>query len=356
MPIKYNEIEHCVTKLRNFLISRGFMEVHNQPINSHVVNNHNHNHNNNHNHNHNHKLHQNTLYKDKVAWPNTISNKLWLEHILLDNPQLNGCFRIRNYISNSPICEFESKGNINDLMIFEKNLLQWIGFKQCKQNNITNTYQYTNCLMGEYGRLVDWSKYKHSSDKYPIYPDYICSNKNILNSMHKSNSTKYHDKQTQYPVYDGNTNYKQNISILNKDEPVIFIENDKNILNKTISKTSNLWNIKKDKNKIYNINVFLYGNETIIGAERSSNKDEIVNSFNINTINDDYKSHDSGGSDESNGLDEPKLSDLFKNITDEIIKNEFDDFIKKDFFERYGGEINIKNMTNAIKNSRLDMI
>ena len=92
-----------------------------------------------------------------VNWPLPQTGQMWLEKELLDNPELPGVFCISTSYRNEPnpipgrhdkifpMFEFESRGNMSDMIQLEEELLEHLGFKQdaayldydtaCKQVN-----------------------------------------------------------------------------------------------------------------------------------------------------------------------------------------------------------------------------
>ena len=76
-----------------------------------------------------------------VNWPLPQTGQMWLERELLDNPKVNGVFCITTSYRNEPnpiegrhdkifpMFEFESHGDINDMVELESELLEHLGFE-----------------------------------------------------------------------------------------------------------------------------------------------------------------------------------------------------------------------------------
>ena len=120
----FNEV---VQKLRNFFISRGFIEVHTQnrlsilaacedPFTISTFN-----------------------YAGQV-WPLPQTGQMWLEYEMLKNPEPNGYFCVSTSYRNEPdpvpgrhdlifpMFEFELKGDMNALIEMEADLLKYLGY------------------------------------------------------------------------------------------------------------------------------------------------------------------------------------------------------------------------------------
>ena len=121
---------HAATKLlRDFFESKGFIEVHPQnrlsilaacedPATMATYN-----------------------YSGSV-WPLPQTGQMWLEHYLLDNPDEKGFFCVSTSYRNEPnpvpgrhdlifpMFEFETRGDMDDLVQLEKELLEHLGFKK----------------------------------------------------------------------------------------------------------------------------------------------------------------------------------------------------------------------------------
>jgi aspartyl/asparaginyl-tRNA synthetase len=131
----FNEV---VQKLRNFFISRGFIEVHTQnrlsilaacedPFTISTFN-----------------------YAGQV-WPLPQTGQMWLEYEMLKNPEPNGYFCVSTSYRNEPdpvpgrhdlifpMFEFELKGDMNALIEMEADLLKYLGYGK-KENMKSGDY------------------------------------------------------------------------------------------------------------------------------------------------------------------------------------------------------------------------
>ncbi|MFH1445659.1 MAG: amino acid--tRNA ligase-related protein [Nanoarchaeota archaeon] len=141
--INIHEYNFTVNKMREFFISRGFVEV---PVQS--------------------RLSILAACEDpetvrtfefgNAVWPLPQTGQVWLEYELLNNPDVNGVFCIstsyrdeQNPIEGRhdrifPMFEFESRGTVQDLMQLEKDLLTHMGFtsfmKQVSYNDAAKFY------------------------------------------------------------------------------------------------------------------------------------------------------------------------------------------------------------------------
>lgn len=121
------EFDHCVGKMRDFFKGKGFVEVHPQsrvsilaacedPETISTFN-----------------------YAGQV-WPLPQTGQMWLEYELLTNPSPPGYFCVSTSFRNEPnpvegrhdkvfpMFEFEMKGDMNDMMKLERELLEYLGF------------------------------------------------------------------------------------------------------------------------------------------------------------------------------------------------------------------------------------
>ncbi len=160
---------------------------------------------------------------------------MWLEHALLKNPDLPGLFCVSTSYRNEPnpipgrhekifpLFEFESKGNFDDLLTMEKELLDYLGFNKFYDNN-NNKYPE--------GNYVDMMK-KYDTNEIKAYHE------NLM-------------KKDYGPVY------------LLKNFPI---------------HTSPFWNMKITNDIAHKCDVILQGNETIGSAERSCDKEVMRDMF-----------------------------------------------------------------------------
>jgi aspartyl/asparaginyl-tRNA synthetase len=120
------EYSEVVNKLRNFFMSRGFMEVPVQSRTSILAA----------------CEDPDTVSKFEfsgVVWPLPQTGQMWLEYELLKNPEVSGVFCISTSYRDEPnpipgrhdkifpMFEFESRGGMKELMELEQDLLLWLG-------------------------------------------------------------------------------------------------------------------------------------------------------------------------------------------------------------------------------------
>lgn len=165
------------------------------------------------------------------VWPLPQTGQMWLEYELLTKPELSGVFCVSTSFRNEknpipgrhkiifPMFEFEIKGGLADLRIFEIELLEYLGFGDKK-----------DFFYKSYDGLKDFYGVKE------------------LEAEHENKMTKDFG-------------------------PIVFCE-------RFPSYTSPFWNMKrKDKDYSEKIDVIIYGNETIGSAERSTNPEEMKEEF-----------------------------------------------------------------------------
>jgi aspartyl/asparaginyl-tRNA synthetase len=215
---------------------------------------------------------------------------MWLERVLLENPQLPGAFCVSTSYRNEPnpvegrhdkifpMFEFEIHGGQEALVQFEKELLEHLGFPKVGAD-------------GDYPR-VDYEQ---------VAKDY-----GVRELGHE------HEER------------------LEKDYgPAVFLENFPFY-------TSPFWNMKADmkSGRSNKVDVIIHGIETIGSAERSCNTKEMKEMFeNI-----------------SDGL---YAKTLYNKFTKERVEKELDDFLSYNFFPRSGGGIGVTRMIRAMKLSGL---
>jgi aspartyl/asparaginyl-tRNA synthetase len=217
------EFDQCVTKLRTFFKAKGFIEVHTQSAQSILAA----------------CEDPSTIAKynyNGKEWPLPQTGQMWLEHVLLKNPLAKGAFCVSTSYRNEPspvpgrhelifpMFEFESHGDMDDMIKLEKELLEFLGFAKTAQNG-------TDYPEGDY---VDMA------EKYGV--------KELENE---------HEAQ------------------LEKDYgPAFFLKHFPFY-------TSPFWNMKADvKSGISKkVDVIIHGIETIGSAERSTNPEEMRDLF-----------------------------------------------------------------------------
>ena len=218
------DFDAAVQKLREFFKMKGFIEVHPQnrlsilaacedPTTMATYN-----------------------YAGNV-WPLPQTGQMWLEHYLLQNPDEKGFFCVSTSYRNEPnpvpgrhdlifpMFEFESKGDMNDMIVLEKELLEYLGFK--KQMYPDNLYPE-----GDYNDVAD---------KYGV---------DILEHEHETQLEKDHG-------------------------PVFFLKNFP-------ERTSPFWNMARneDGETAKKVDVIIHGIETIGSAQRSCDKEMMRKQFN----------------------------------------------------------------------------
>jgi aspartyl/asparaginyl-tRNA synthetase len=255
-----------VQKLREFFLAKGFLEVPTQSRLSILAACEN-----------PHSITQ-FNYSGEV-WPLPQTGQMWLEHELLQNPDWNGVFCISTSYRQEkdpipgrhelifPMFEFESKGDINDMRKMEEELLIHLGF-------------------GTPNRVF----YNSMCDKYDVQ---------ILENREETKMWE---------------DFGHCISLEHFPE-----------------RTNPFWNMKHDRGDLYNkIDVILFGQETIGSAERSTNVEQMRNTF--YTI--------------ENGGYAKKLFELFGK---ERVEKELEEFLSYNFFSRFGGGIGMTRLSRAYK-------
>lgn len=220
------------------------------------------------------------------VWPLPQTGQMWLEYELLKNPDLPGVFCVSTSYRNEPnpvpgrhklifpMFEFELKGSIDELKEFETELLEYLGFGA----RAGFTYKTYDELKEYYktDELTHKDEYAMQTDFSPVL---FC---------------------TDFPTY-----------------------------------TSPFWNMKRNGDThAHKIDVIMHGHETIGSAERSSNVEEMRESF--YTI--------------SEGKYAEKLFDLFG---EERVEAELNDFLSLAFIPRVGGGIGMTRMINAFEKQEL---
>jgi aspartyl/asparaginyl-tRNA synthetase len=225
----YKEFDAAVTKLRDFFKSKDFVEVHTQD-----------------------KLSILAACEDPTTmstynyagnvFPLPQTGQMWLEHYLLEHPEEQGFFCLSTSYRNEPnpikgrhdlifpMFEFESKGDMNDLLQLEKELLEYLGFKKDMYPN--NEYPEGD--------------YEDVAKKYGV---------DLLEHEHETQLEKDHG-------------------------PVYFLKNFP-------ERTSPFWNMalcEGDPTHSRKVDVIIHGIETIGSAQRSCDKEVMRHTF--NTISD----------------------------------------------------------------------
>lgn len=269
------DFQNAVSKMREFFLLKGFVEVHPQsklsilaacedPTTMSTYN-----------------------YEDKV-WPLPQTGQMWLEHYLLTNPEERGFFCVSTSYRNEPnpvpgrhckifpMFEFEMHGGMEELEKMESELLDYLGF-----NRKEGVYPG-----GDYDQVAE---------TYGV---------DVLENEHEEQLEKDHG-------------------------PIYFLKNFP-------ERTSPFWNMQLHESKTHanKIDVIMHGMETIGSAERSTNPEDMKNTF--QTISEGEYA---------------KM--LYDNFGEERVNRELDEFLKLDFFPRSGGGIGVTRMIRAMKLSGL---
>ena len=260
----YNSL---VQKLREFFLEKNFVEVPTQSRlsilaaceNPHSVS---------------------TFEYNGEVWPLPQTGQMWLEYELLKNPTWEGVFCIstsyraeKNPIPGRhelifPMFEFESKGRYKDLILLEKEILEYLGFGAPVEMDYNETCK-------QYGDV------------------------SILENEHES-------------------------KMWNEVGHCVSLQNFP-------LRTNPFWNMQNQKDDIFNkVDVILYGQETIGAAERSCDVDSMRKMF--------YTIENGGYSE--------KLFELFGK---ERVEKELEDFLKFDFFPRFGAGIGLTRLARAME-------
>ena len=219
--INPQEFDKCVSIMRDFFKKKNFVEVHTQTRLSILA-----------------ACEDPTTistyqYAGQV-WPLPQTGQMWLEYEMLKNPECPGYFCVSTSYRNEPnpvqgrhdkifpMFEFELKGGIEELKQMERELLQYMGFK-----NKEGTHQYPE------------DTYRSTAKKYEVVE-------------------LEHEHETQMGIDYGD---------------VFFLTNFPNY-------TSPFWNMsQKDNDEANKVDVIIHGVETIGSAERSSDPDEMRKQF-----------------------------------------------------------------------------
>ena len=225
------------------------------------------------------------------VWPLPQTGQMWLEDVLLNDPDIKGCFTVSTSYRNEPnpvpgrhdlifpMFEFETKGGQTEMIQLEKELLEHIGFDKVG-----------------------------GTAAVPDYPE-----------------EEYRDMMVKYGADDLEHEHEQQME---KDYgPVLFLKNFP-------YHTSPFWNMKKEGETAAKVDVIVHGIETIGSAERSCDKDEMRQQF--LTISD-------GG----------YANLLFDKFGHKRVYNELEEFLDRDFFPRFGGGIGVTRMIRAMEMSNL---
>lgn len=177
-----------------------------------------------------------------VNWPLPQTGQMWLERDLLDNPKVNGVFCVTTSYRNEPnpvegrhdkifpMFEFESHGDMDDMIKLEKELLNHLGFgREMWKNEGTNQVEY------DYHEI----DYDEASDHYGV----------------------------------SELDYAEEEALCKDFTPCTFVKNFP-------LRTHPFWNMKHKGNGIYSkVDVIMHGMETIGSAERATDTHEMREQF-----------------------------------------------------------------------------
>jgi len=237
---------------------------------------------------------------DKKKWPLPQTSQMWLEHELLNNPDVPGIYTLSTSYRQEPypmpgrhetmfpMFEFEGKGNYEDLNFMLKNLLNELGLKGSSFEPKEITY--------------DEACWKLNRDEIEA-----------------------------------------------RDEAILGEEmgSDVYFIKKFPERTSPFWNMKREKAFTFRVDsdnhrktasellalktdVIVAGHETIGCAERETDKHLMRDNF--ETI--------------SGGRYADKIRSEFGR---ERVNRELENFLEMDFFERYGGGIGVHRLINGMR-------
>ena len=212
------------------------------------------------------------------VWPLPQTGQMWLEHELLNKPESKGFFCVSTSYRQEPnaipgrhdiifpMFEFEMPGTIEDLKAMEYELCEYLGFTKPTEKTYRE-WQYYYDFEGELEADHETKMYKHFTTAMI----------------------------TDFPEF-----------------------------------TSPFWNMSRNNDGTSKkIDVILGGMETIGSAERSTNVDQMRDTFHTIT----------------EGAYSKLLFDLFGK---ERVEAELEEFLKFDFFPRVGGGIGITRMIPAL--------
>ena len=265
-PTKFTE---TVGLLRSFFLDKGFLEVHTQNRLSILAACED-------------PFNVATYNYAGQVWPLPQTGQMWLEHELLSQPDAKGFFCVSTSYRQEPnaipgrhdiifpMFEFEFPGDINDLKKMEYELCEYLGFPAITEK----TY-------------AEWQAH------YGLPTDY---------------------------------------EMTAEEEGKMFDEFGATMITDFPEMTSPFWNMSRypGETESKKIDVILGGMETIGSAERSTNKDQMRDTF--HTITDGAYSN--------------LLYDLFGK---DRVEAELEEFLKFDFFPRVGGGIGMTRMIAALE-------
>ena len=265
--INSKKFSYVVNKLRTFFLTRGFIEVHTQNRLSILAACED-------------PTTITTFNYNNTKYPLPQTGQMWLEYELLTQPDVSGYFCVSTSYRNEPnpipgrhdlifpMFEFELKGNLDQLEQLERELLEYLG----------------------YGPRTSFP------------------------------SGNYVDVANEYNTYEVKHEHEQRLYA--EKGPVFFLKNFPEY-------TSPFWNMRRTGTLANKIDVILSGMETIGSAERSCDKDDMLDKFqNI-----------------SNGL---YAKTLYNTFGKERVDREMNQFLSYDFIERSGGGIGLTRLISSM--------
>ena len=264
-----NKFTKTVGLLRSFFLDKGFLEVHTQNRLSILAACED-------------PFNVATYKYAGQVWPLPQTGQMWLEHELLSKPDSKGFFCVSTSYRQEPnaipgrhdiifpMFEFEFPGNIDDLKAMEYELVEYLGFPKPTEK----TY-------------ADWQKH------YGLAEDY---------------------------------------EMTAEEEGKMFEEFKTTLITDFPEMTSPFWNMSRYEDGIHSkkIDVILGGMETIGSAERSTNVDQMRDTFHSIT-------------------DGAYANLLFELFGKDRVEAELEEFLKFDFFPRVGGGIGMTRMIAALE-------
>ena len=266
--INPNKFTHASGLLRSFFLDKGFEEVHTQNRLSILAACED-------------PFNVATYNYAGQVWPLPQTGQMWLEYELLTKPSSKGFFCISTSYRQEPnaipgrhdiifpMFEFEMPGDIDDLKAMEYELCEYLGFGEITEK----TY-------------AEWQKH------YGLAEDYEMTAEEETNMMNEFGQTMI----TEFPEM-----------------------------------TSPFWNMSRNGDGTSRkIDVILGGMETIGSAERSTDIDQMRETFHTIT----------------EGAYSSLLFDLFSK---DRVQGELEEFLQHDFFPRVGGGIGMTRMIAALE-------
>jgi hypothetical protein len=183
--------------------------------------------------------------------------------------------------------------------------------------------------MGEYGRMINRGI---DYDDCVQYDAYLQNQKRLISTKSKNldkldqqyKEVDYNDVSQKLGV---NRIGKKEQNILGKENKILFIKNfphDNEVF----------WNVRISDNIAKKVDVILYGEKVIGSYEKNCDKDQMKDMF-------------------SDMYEGKYIKTLYDNYGKERVDQDFEEFIDREHFPRYGGSIGIDRMTRAMKMGNL---